>query len=283
MIGARWVVVVAGLALSMGGIAACGESSRGSGDLSGSVRVEGSGAAVPLTKAIAAKFEKRNPAVDVVVDRPDDDDGVAIGVANEAIAVILNPRNPKYCIRIEHLAQIWRSQDPISRWSEIPDWSELFNATIRRFGPDPTSDTFDYFSEEVNGVAGAQTGRYESAGEDEDRIVNGVKSSKGAIGYLSLVRFEENQQGVTAVAVESEETGICVIPSTAAVQDGSYGPLSRELFIEISDEAPRGPEARAFVDYYLAQATEIASSFGLVSLGEEQLAESERRVEASLG
>ncbi len=283
MIDARWVVVVAFSVVLGSGIAACGgESFSAGGELSGLVRVDGPSAVAPLTEAVAAEFEKESPKVDVVVGRRVAGGMIAIGVANQAIAVIASPGNPRYCLRLEHLRQIWRPKAPISRWSEIRDWNETFDARIRRYGPSPTSATFAYFTETVNGESGLQTESYGDAGKDEARTVQGVRGSKGSIGYIGLTSFEKSSQGVRVVAIESEESGLCVIPSSVAVQDGSYNPLGRELSIYLSNEALRDPAARAFVDYYLARAVAVAASVGLVPLGEDQLARSKRRVAAAL-
>ena len=62
-------------------------------------------------------------------------------------------------------------------------------------------------------------------------------------------------------------------------QDGSYTPLSRPLFIYPSDAALKKPEVKAFVDYYLENVNGVAESVGFVPLTEEQLEESEAAAE----
>ena len=41
-------------------------------------------------------------------------------------------------------------------------------------------------------------------------------------------------------------------PSTEAIQDGSYKPLSRPLFMYPSEKALKRPEVKAFMDYVIA-------------------------------
>ena len=43
-----------------------------------------------------------------------------------------------------------------------------------------------------------------------------------------------------------------IAPSLETVQDGTYQPLSRPLFIYVSDKALARPEVQQFVDFYLA-------------------------------
>ena len=54
--------------------------------------------------------------------------------------------------------------------------------------------------------------------------------------------------------------GNCVAPSEAAVQDGSYQPLSRPLFIYVSTKAlEEKPTVRQFVDFYLDEGAALAA------------------------
>src|SRR6187397_1424658 len=65
-------MVVASVAVLAFGVAACGSSddessAAGSGDLSGSIRIDGSSTVGPLTEAIAEEFQAANPGVKVTV------------------------------------------------------------------------------------------------------------------------------------------------------------------------------------------------------------------------
>ena len=53
----------------------------------------------------------------------------------------------------------------------------------------------------------------------------------------------------------------CVAPSAETVSDGSY-PLSRSLYIYVSQEAAARPEVAAYVDFYLSD--EALATGGLV-------------------
>jgi phosphate transport system substrate-binding protein len=312
----KWLTVIASAAVLALGVAACGSSDdeasgSGSGDLSGSIRIDGSSTVGPLTQAVAEEFNKDNPDVDITVgqsgtgggfekfcvgetdindaSRPIEPEeaavckkeGVAFGeasVANDAITVVLNPSNPKDCLRVEQLAEIWRPNNPVSKWSEITGGDSSFDADIQRFGPGTTSGTFDYFTDEINGEEGVQTKDYNNVGEDDNQTVTGVEGSEGGIGYFGYSYYLENSEGLKAAEIENEDSGKCVAPSEASVQDGSYSPLSRELFIYPSDKALKNPAVKAFVDYYIENVNEIASAVGFIPLTEEQLEKSETQV-----
>jgi phosphate transport system substrate-binding protein len=290
-------------------VAACGASS--SGELQGQIRFDGSTAVAPLTRALAARFERQHPGVQITVDQSDTAQGFRVlcagkidingasqpirpaeaeacraegidfgraAVANQAIVVLVNPRNPKTCIRVEQLAQIWRSEKPISRWTEVVNGFDTFLAKIRRFGPASSSATFDYFTETINGMEGRQTKVYVKAGKDETRTIARVANAKGGIGYLNLSSFPLDSKGVRAEEVESKKSGLCILPSEVTVQDGSYNPLGRELLIYPSTEALDDPATKAFLDFYLEHANAMAGSVGLVPLSETQLEQSEAAV-----
>jgi phosphate transport system substrate-binding protein len=305
MIDRSRLSAIAMVVASATAVTACGASS--SGELRAKIRVDGSSAVAPLTRALAVKFERQHPGVEIAVDQSDTTRGFkrlctggidingasrairpeearaceagGVGfseaaVANQAIVVLRNPRNPQTCIRMEQLAQIWRPKAPISHWTQLVNGFSTFPVKIERFGPATPSATFDYFTEAVNGAEGRQTKAYVDAGEDEARTIARVANAKGGIGYLDLSSFPLGARGVSAEEVESEESGICVPPSEASVQDGSYSPLGRELFLYPSADALGDPATSAFLDFYLERAAKTAVSVGLVPPSEAQLEQS---------
>ena len=54
----------------------------------------------------------------------------------------------------------------------------------------------------------------------------------------------------------------CVKPSSETIQDGSYKPLSRPLFMYPSAEAIQRPEVKAFMDFVIANQAVIAPVYG---------------------
>jgi phosphate transport system substrate-binding protein len=60
-----------------------------------------------------------------------------------------------------------------------------------------------------------------------------------------------------------------VAPSVETVSNGTYQPLSRPLFIYINKKAADKPEIKAFVKFYLENASSLAKEIGEVPLQQE--------------
>jgi len=304
-------MVVASVAVLAFGVAACGSSddessAAGGGDLSGSIRIDGSSTVGPLTEAIAEEFQAANPGVKVTVgtagtgggfekfcagetdindaSREIEPEEVAackkggigyedVHVATDALTVMINNENPVSCLTVDQLAAIWGPESKISNWDEIPGLKEEFDEELALFGPGTDSGTFDYFTEEINGEEGETRKDYNNVGENDNATVTGVEGAPGGMGYAGFSYYTENEGKLKALEVDNGKG--CVGPSVETAQDGSYAPLSRPLFIYPSDAALKKPEVKAFVDYYLENATDIAESVGFVPLTGEQLEASE--------
>jgi phosphate transport system substrate-binding protein len=303
----KWLVAVASAAVLAVGVTACGSdddssSASGGGDLSGTIRIDGSSTVAPLTEAVAEQFQAENPDVRVTVgtsgtgggfekfcagetdisdaSRAIEPEEVALckknGVVNEevrvatdALTVIVNPENPVNCLTVDQLGAIWGPDSKLSNWSEIPGLQEEFDEDLQLFGPGTDSGTFDYFTEEINGEEGSSRKDYNNVGEDDNATVTGVSGSPGGMGYFGYSFYEENEDSLKALEVDNGKG--CVGPSPETAQDGSYTPLSRPLFIYPSEKALQQPEVKAFVSYYLDNVNSIAESVGFIPLTEEQL------------
>ena len=312
MTSSKWLAVIGSAAVLATGIAACGSDddsstgSSGGGDLSGSIRIDGSSTVAPLTEAVAEQFMAENSGVRVTVGtsgtgggfekfcagetdisdasraiEPEEKeackkDGVGyeeVHVATDALTVMINNENPVECLTVDQLADVWGADSKISNWSEIPDLKEEFDEELALFGPGTDSGTFDYFTESINGEEGVTRKDYNNVGEDDNATVKGVEGSPGGMGYAGFSFYTENEGKLKALEVDNGQG--CVPPSVETAQDGSYAPLSRPLFMYPSEQALKKPEVKAFITYYLENVNGVAESLGFVPLTEEQLEESE--------
>jgi phosphate binding protein len=278
------------------------DSGEGGSNLSGSVVTDGSSTVGPLTKAAGIEFGGVQPDVQVTVQitgtgagftsfcsgqtdlsnasRPIDDDEAArcaaagiefteIVIANDGISVVVNPENDWIeCITVEQLKMIWapESDGVVTNWSQVdPSFPE---EPLALFGPGADSGTFDYFSEAINGEEGASRTDY-GRSEDDNVTIQGVKGEAGAMGYFGLTYLEENADIVKGLQVDGGDG--CVFPSVKTVQDGTYSPLSRPLFIYVNDASYAEKDVvKAFVDYYVENAVPIAQAALFVPLTDEQ-------------
>jgi ABC-type phosphate transport system substrate-binding protein len=159
-------------------------------------------------------------------------------------------------------------------WADVdPSFPDV---PLALFGPGTDSGTFDYFTDEINGEEGAIRADY-SPSEDDNIIVQGVAGEEGGLGFFGLSYVEENADVIKAVTVEG------VYPTVETVQDGSYTPLGRPLFIYVANASYTDkPQVKAFVDYFVENAVEIAEAALFVPLTEEQIATATDEL-ASLG
>ena len=187
-------------------------------------------------------------------------------VANDALSVVMHPKNTwAKCLTMAHLKKMWTPDGPAGNWKDVdPTFPDK---PIKRFGAGTDSGTFDYFTEAVNGKAGVITKDYNPS-EDDNVTITGVSGDEGAVGFLGLSYALENKGKVTAAQIDGGSG--CVTPDAKTVQDGTYKPLGRPLFIYVAKKAATRPEVKAFVDYYFDNVDTITKEALFVDLTAEQ-------------
>ena len=257
-------------------LTACGGQPAGGSDVStdgagtsGAVVADGSSTVAPLTEAAATGSGTR-PGVNVTVatsgtgggfnkfcagetdisdaSRPIKDEETAecekagvefteIIIANDGLSVVVNPENDwAQCLTVEQLNKIWapEAEGKVTNWNQVdPSFPDV---ALALFGAGTDSGTFDYFTDAINGEEGAIRTDY-SPSEDDNITVQGVPGDEGGIGFFGLSYVEENADSVKAVQVDSGAG--CVTPSEETVQDGTYTPLGRPLFIYVNKRVLR--------------------------------------------
>ncbi len=292
---------VASLALVL---TACGgKNNSGGGGLSGTITIDGSSTVGPMSAAASELFNEENPDVKITVgesgtgggfekfcngesdmndaSRPIKADEEApicakngvdyqeMVVANDALTVIVPKANDwATCMTVEQLNMIWdpKADGKVTNWNQVdPSFPDV---PLELFGPGTDSGTFDYFTDVVNGEEGASRADYQPS-EDDNVIIEGVAGSKGGLGYLGYTYYEQNADKVNAVQIDGG--GGCVSPSAEAVQDGTYTPLARPLFIYPSVGSMSDNEAFAsFVQYYVDNDAAIAEAALYIPLSTDQ-------------
>jgi phosphate transport system substrate-binding protein len=191
-----------------------------------------------------------------------------VPVAFDALTVVVNPQNTwAKTLTVADLKKAWEpaAQGRVSKWNQVrPDFP---NQPLMLFGPGADSGTFDYFTEAVNGKAKASRGDF-TASEDDNTLVQGVENNKNALGYFGFAYYIAHKDKLQAVQIVNSK-GKAVSPSIEAVNDGSYEPLSRPLFIYVRDTAAQRPEVKEFVTFYLTEGAELAKEVGYVPLPAE--------------
>jgi len=189
-------------------------------------------------------------------------------VAYDALTVVVNPQNTWLTqASPAELKKMWEpaAQGKITRWNQInPKWP---NEPMVLFGPGSDSGTFDYFTEAVVGKAKSSRGDF-TASEDDNVLVQGVASNKNALGYFGYAYYEPNKSRLKAVLIVNGN-GKAIGPSFDNVINGSYEPLSRPIFIYVSEKAAQRPEVREFVNFYLNQSKPLIEEVKYVPLPDQ--------------
>ncbi len=205
---------------------------------------------------------------------------IELEIAYDGLAVVINPRNTWVdYLTVDELKTIWQpsAQGKITKWSQVR--AGFPDQEIKLFGAGTDSGTFDYFTEVINGKTSASRGDY-TASEDDNVLVEGVSSETAGLGYFGLAYYEQNMNKLKIVPIVGK-SGNPVSPSIETVQDGSYSPLSRPLFIYVSKKSlAEKPSVQKFVEFYLANASELAKEVGYVPLHEGDLAKTKERFQA---
>jgi len=286
--------------------------------LSGEINIDGSSTVYPITEAVAEEFQKANSGVKVTVafagtgggfkkfcngetdmndaSRPIKTEDAAdaksegtlckdagvewveLGIATDALSVVVNKDNTwATCLTTAQLKMMWDQGSTATKWSDI---DPSFPAEpLALFGPGPDSGTFDYFTEVINGKAKQSRSDY-TPSEDDNALVTGVAGSKDALGYFGFAYLEENLDKIKPVAIDSG--GGCIEPSADNVNNGSYKPLARPLFIYPSKAALKRPEVQAFIQYYLDNVNTFVDETGYIQAHPDVLAKSKADFAAAI-
>ena len=296
------------------GAAACGSNdnggssngssnSGGGGDLSGTIKIDGSSTVAPFAQAAQEAFQGENPNVKITVGtsgtgggfekfcngetdisdasrpiKPDEEVPICkkkgityseVQVANDGIAVVTNTNLKVDCLSVPQLNKLWNKGSKVKSLSEIDP--SLPDTKLTLFGPDTDSGTFDFFTGAVNGEEGVSREDY-SPSEDDNVLVQGVAGESGGLGYFGHSYYEQNKDKLNLVKIAEKSGGTCVAPSTETIQDGSYKPFSRPLFMYPNEKALARPEVKAFLQYVNDNYQAIADASQIVAMESGQAA-----------
>ncbi len=208
------------------------------------ISVSGGGTGVGLTALI-------NGTVDIAnASRPIKDEEIAqaqangidpyeIVVANDAIAVIVNPNNPVDHLTIEQVSQIY--QGNITNWKEVGGEDRPIVCLSR----ETNSGTHVYFLETVIRMGDANSKSLFSPETlllpSSEGIIAEVRDNPNAIGYDGLGYVTDD---VKVLALDNGAGYI--LPSAETVDNNSY-PIARQLYMYTNGE-PQGA-VKNYIDW----------------------------------
>jgi phosphate transport system substrate-binding protein len=272
-------------------------------ELSGSIAIDGSSTVQPFAEAAAELFGEEAPNVRVTVggsgtgdgferfcsgeiqisdaSRPIEDDEreacqsnnvefSEVQVANDGIAVVTNPSLQVDCFTTQQLKRLLRPNSNVRNYSQLggdfPDQRATF------FTPGEESGTFDFFTEAVLETDAEQRTDNVQTSANDNQLLTGIEGTEGALGYVGFSYAQEAGDKVNVAQIDGGDG--CVAASAETIQNGTYQPLARPIFMYPSLEALRRPEVRAFMDFTLRNHQRIAEAAKIVPMTSEQAQES---------
>lgn len=266
------------------------------------VTVDGSSTVYPITEAVAEDFQKSDQQVKVTVGISGTGGGfkkfcagetdisdasrpiksseaelcqasgieyIELPVAFDGLAVMVNPRNTWVdYLTVAELKKIWEpeAQGKILRWSDVrPNWP---SRELHLYGAGADSGTFDYFTEAIVGKEDSSRGDF-TASEDDNVLVQGIANDELALGFFGIAYYEENKDKLKLVPIDdgnAENGAGPILPDRITVENGTYQPLARPIFIYIARAAADRPEVSRFVEYYLKEAARLVPQVGYITL-----------------
>jgi len=286
-----------------------GSGQESDGELRGVVSLDGSSTVFPISEAVAEEFLTVAPRVRVTVgvsgtgggfkkflacetdindasrtikesERMEAEangiDYLEIPVAFDGLSVVVNKNNDWVdFLTVQELQMIWQPGSMVDSWDDIrPNWPA---EPIRLYGPGTDSGTFDYFTEAVNGESGASRPDY-TASEDDNVLVQGIAGDENAMGFFGYAYYIENNDKLKVVPIDGGNGPVTPTPTT--INNGTYSPLSRPIFIYLNTASLARQEVKAFVEFYLESAGQLASEVGYIALPEDMYQASRDQVAA---
>ena len=270
------------------------------------ITVDGSSTVFPITEAAAEEFQRAHAGMRITVGisgtgggfqkfcrgeidladasrpiRPTEAAACAkagvqfieIPVAYDGLAVVVNPKNTwATSMTVAELRKMWEpaAQGQIMRWSQVrAGWPDR---ELHLFGAGVDSGTFDYFTEAIAGKEGQSRGDYTSS-EDDNVIVQGVSGDENALGYFGYAYYEENRDKLKLVAIDDGDDANGkgpILPSPETVENGTYRPLSRPIFIYPKVKSLDRPEVKSFIDFYLTKGIPLVREVGYIPLKDRE-------------
>ena len=289
-------------------IIGCGgnKTSDNKSSLEGIVKVDGSSTVFPITEAVAEEFGKVHPKVRVTVGisgtgggfkkyvmgeidindasrlikskeikkaKENKIDYIELPVAYDGLSVVLNNDNDFVdYLTVDELNSIWKAESTIKTWKDLrPEWPDQ---KIKLYGPGTDSGTFDYFKEAIIGKKNNIRSDFTKS-EDDNVLVQGVSGSKYAMGFFGYAYYAENQSKLKVAPIDGGNGA--VIPTPETINNGSYTPLSRPIFIYVNPESTKRNEVDVFVEFYLENSSQLSSEVGYIPLPSNLLEKAKNR------
>lgn len=290
------IALVAAISIGCGDKGAATETTGTAGGtsaaLSGSVDIDGSSTVFPIVSMMTEDFQKANSGVKATANKSGTGSGfkkfaegnldicvasrtidekeeaalkekgieyIEVPIAFDGVSIVVNPANTAVSdLTVDELKKAWAPNSTVTKWSDIR--AGLPDDKITFYGPTDNHGTYEYFTEKIVGEKNQIRKEYQP-NQEYSTIVSSVEADKNGFGYMGYSYFIESKDKLKAVKVD----GVEATPET--IENGSYKPLSRVLFMYVSKKAyDSKPELKAFVNFALSDGLGAVEESGYVKL-----------------
>ena len=202
-----------------------------------------------------------------------------VPLAMDAITVVVHPSNDWASdITVEELKKLWTpaAEDKVRHWSHIrAGWPDR---PVKLFGRGQDSGTYDVFTRQIVGEAHRSRQDY-TASENEEELAAGIAAEPDALGFFGIGAYHRHWDELKLLAIDSGKGP--VYPTLKTVSEAHYQPLTRPLFIYLSERSlQEKPTTRAFVMHYLQGLPTWIHFTGFMPLRAERYAQSLQSLES---
>ncbi|MDX8045977.1 PstS family phosphate ABC transporter substrate-binding protein [Gracilibacillus sp. S3-1-1] len=277
------------------------ESEEASGDLSGSVEVDGSGTVYPLMSVLAENYMvDEQPEVSVQVARAGTSAGfekflaedgtdfndasreikdeeqekadelgidvMELKVALDGLTIVTSPDNDWATeLTAEQVNDIFLGN--VTKWSEID--SSWPDEEIQPYGPNENHGTYEFFHDEILDEQDLVDGI--DLQQEYSTLVTLVSEDENGIGFFGFGYYDSNQDQLNAVAIDFGDGGVS--PSLDTIgEDGPYADYTRPVFTYLNvGNAEEKPEVYDYAVYVASHINDFAGETGFAPLPDEEL------------
>lgn len=273
--------------------------------------IDGSSTVLPISTEAARRFERRQKQADIrvtgsgttaglrrfcdgsidvadasrMIDENEralcaanDVDFLELPLATDTLAVVVHFDNDWVDhLTLDELRKIWEpaAEGSVMRWNQVrPDWPDQ---PLVLFGRGQDSGTYDYFTTEITGELRASRKDY-TASEDEEFLAAGIAEEPSSLGFFGIGAYHRHWETLRVVPIDAGRGA--VYPSLESAEDGTYRPLSRQMYLYVNKRALLAkPQLLPFLDHYFAGIERWLHLTGYLPLHEDIYAVNRYRVE----
>jgi phosphate transport system substrate-binding protein len=213
-------------------------------------------------------------------------DGITVAVSRQTQIF----GNTPACLTVGELDLLWAKEADgyIKKWNQVR--STLANADVTLSGAASTSGTLDFFNEAIHGNEKDTRSDYFGT-EDDQLLAQQTGQNPFALTFFGFAFFTNNSQLVQAVAIDPRRDlinapadvlaeinkrreankkqplknggGECkgVLPSFDTIENFTYQPLSRPLYIYANKKSGDRPAVNSYVNFYLSDKSAFDRDF----------------------